>query len=243
MAQMQLHRPGDLPVSSDMELIARYLPLQGTRLLELGCGSAFTTRRLAETFPIAELIATEVDRIQHQKNLQITDLPRVTFQYGGAEAIDQPDASIDAVLMLKSLHHVPGELLTQGLREIHRVLKPGGLAYISEPIYAGAFNEILRLFNDEQQVREAAFEALRDAVASGLFDLADEIFFDSVSRFQGFAEFEERILGVTHSEFDIDDALFARIETAFLSHLGADGVAEFHNPHRLDLLRRPLAAP
>jgi ubiquinone/menaquinone biosynthesis C-methylase UbiE len=236
---MQLHRDGALPVGSDMELIARHLPLDGTRLLELGCGRALTTRRLAETFPIGELIATEVDRIQHDKNLQITDLPRVTFQYGGAEAIDQPDATIDAVIMLKSLHHVPVELLAQGLREVHRVLKPGGLAYISEPVYAGAFNDILRLFNDEQHVRQAAFAAVRDAVDSGLFELVDEIFFDGISRFQGFEEFEERILGATHSEFAIDDALYTRIRQAFVPHIGSDGVAEFRNPHRVDLLRRP----
>lgn len=239
MPQMRIAAPGPLPVSSDMELIARHLPLDGSRLLELGCGSAFTTRRLAETFPIAELIATEVDRVQHEKNLQISDLPRVTFQYGGAEAIDQPDASIDAVIMLKSLHHVPVELMAQGLREIHRVLKPGGLAYISEPVYAGAFNDILRLFNDERQVREAAFAAVREAVAAGLFELVDEVFFDSTSRFQGFAEFEQRILGATHSQFDVDAALRARIEAAFAPHVGADGVAVFDNPHRLDLLRRP----
>ena len=239
MPQMQLYRDGALPVSSDMELIARHLPLDGARLLELGCGRALTTRRLAETFPIGELIATEVDRIQHDKNLQITDLPRVTFQYGGAEAIDQPDASIDAVIMLKSLHHVPVQLMAQGLREIHRVLKPGGLAYISEPVYAGDFNAILRLFNDERRVRQAAFAAVRDAVDSGLFELVDEIFFDGISRFQGFEEFEERILGATHSEFAIDDALYTRIRQAFVPHIGSDGVAEFRNPHRVDLLRRP----
>jgi SAM-dependent methyltransferase len=239
MPQMRLQPEGELPVSSDMELIARYLPLDGSRLLELGCGRALTTRRLAESFPIGELIATEVDRIQHHKNLQITDLPRVTFQYGGAEAIDQPEASIDAVIMLKSLHHVPVGLMAQGLREIHRVLKPGGLAYISEPVYAGDFNDILRLFNDEQRVRQAAFDAVRDAVASGLFELAEEVFFDGVSRFQGFAEFEERILGATHSEFAIDAALYARIKASFEAHLGRDGAAEFRNPHRVDLLRRP----
>jgi len=240
MIEMNIRPTGErLPVSSDLEQIPRYLPLRGTRLLELGCGSAATTRHLAETFPIAELIATEVDRVQHAKNLEISDLPKVTFQYGGAEAIEQPDTSIDAVLMLKSLHHVPVDRMPQALREIHRVLKPGGLAYISEPVYAGAFNDILRLFNDEQRVREAAFAAVKEAVSDGLFDLVDELFFDSISRFQGFDEFEERILGATHSEYQVDANLHAQVKAAFLPHLGPDGVAEFRSPNRMDLLRRP----
>jgi SAM-dependent methyltransferase len=236
---LQLHPPGPLAVCSDLELIAARLPVQGARLLELGCGAALTTRRIAESLPVAELIATEVDRIQHEKNLLIDDLPKVTFRYGGVEAIAEPNDSVDAVIMLKSLHHVPVQLLRQGLEEIHRVLKPGGIAYFSEPVYAGAFNDILRLFNDEQAVREAAFAALREAVDSGLFVLEDEIFFDSISRFQGFEEFEERIIGATHTEFAIDDALFERIRAAFMPHLGADGVAEFRNPHRADVLRKP----
>jgi SAM-dependent methyltransferase len=236
MSEMKLQNPGESPVSTDLAFIGRLLPLRCTRVLELGCGRALTTRQLAETFPIAELIATEVDRIQHNKNLEINDLPRVTFQYGRAEDIDQPDGSIDAVIMLKSLHHVPVGALAQALREIHRVLKPKGLAYISEPVYAGAFNDILRLFHDEQQVRQATFAAVQDAVTSGLFELVEEIFFDDILRFRGFAEFEELVLGATHSQHELDQALYQRVKDHFLRHAGPDGVAEFRNPQRVDLL-------
>jgi ubiquinone/menaquinone biosynthesis C-methylase UbiE len=235
---MQLIKQGDLPIHTDAELIPKYLPLDNTRLLELGCGAAYTTRRLAETYPTLHIVATEVDRVQHEKNLQIDDLPRVSFRYGGAEAIDAEDASIDAVIMLKSLHHVPVELMDAGFAEIARVLKPAGRVYISEPVYAGQFNEILCLFNDEKQVREAAFAAIQHAIASGKFELVDELHCHSVSRFQGFEEFERRIIGATHSNFAIDDQLFEKIKDKFLPHIGKDGIAEFHNPLRVDVLRR-----
>lgn len=236
---MQLQKPGPFPILTDLQLIAERLPVDGGRLLELGCGRAEATRRIARELPVRELIATEVDRVQHEKNLRVADLPTVTFRLGGVEAIDEPDGSIDAVIMLKSLHHVPPRQLPQGLREIHRVLRPGGIAYFSEPLYAGDFNEILRLFHDEQAVREKAFVALRTAVDDGLFLLEDEIFFDSISRFQGFGEFEERVLGATHTEFAIGDTLHARVRDRFMQHVGPDGIAEFRNPHRADLLRKP----
>ena len=235
---MQIAQEGDLPKSSDFEQIGQLLPLENARVLELGCGAAFTTRLLAENFPLREIIAMEVDRIQHEKNLQITDLPNVTFKYGGAQAIDLPDASVDAVIMLKSLHHVPVADMDQAFTEIARVLRPEGLAYISEPVYAGDFNAILRLFNDEKDVREAAFTATRRAVDSGLLALDREIHFFGNSRFQGFEEFEQRVLGATHSEFDVDDALYAKIKAQFMPHIGADGMAEFLNPLRIDLLRK-----
>ncbi|AHE97797.1 class I SAM-dependent methyltransferase [Thioalkalivibrio paradoxus] len=232
-------KSGPLPVLSDLELIAERLPVAGARLLELGCGRAETTRRIAEQLPVAEIIATEVDRAQHEKNLRISDLPRASFRLGGIEAIAEADDSVDAVIMLKSLHHVPQPRLRQGLAEIHRVLRPGGIAYFSEPVYAGEFNDILKLFHDERDVRIAAFEALQTAVDEGLFILEDEIFFDSISRFQGFEEFEDRVLGATHTEFAIDEVLYATIRDRFMQHAGEDGVAEFRNPNRADLLRKP----
>lgn len=236
---MQIASQDTLPVTTDFDLIRRWLPTERARLLELGCGAAFTTRRLAESLPVQEIVAMEVDRIQHEKNLQIGDLPNVRFLFGGAEAIALPDASVDGVIMLKSLHHVPGEHLDTALDEIARVLRPGGMAYISEPVYAGEFNEILRLFNDEKVVRQAAFDALCRAIERGPLQLAGEIHFSSISRFVGFAEFENRILGATHSDFDVDDALHARIRERFMPHLDADGMAEFINPMRVDLLRKP----
>lgn len=236
---MQIALEGELPRSSDFEQIGEWLPLEHARLLELGCGAALTTRRLAESFAVHEIVAMEVDRIQHEKNLQISDLPNVTFMYGGAQAIALADSSVDAVIMLKSLHHVPVADMDSALSEIARVLRAGGLAYISEPVYAGDFNDILRLFNDEKRVREAAFDAIRRAVERGLFILEREIHFNSVTRFEGFEEFERRILGATHSDFHLDDALHQRVRERFLPHVADDGIAEFLTPLRVDLLRKP----
>lgn len=236
---MQISSSQTQPIASDFDLISRWIPLDDARLLELGCGAAFTTRRLAEHFAVREIVAMEVDRIQHAKNLQIPDLPNVRFVLGGAEAIDLPDASVDAVIMLKSLHHVPVTAMPDALREIARVLRPGGLAYVSEPVYAGPFNDILRLFNDEREVRQAAFDNLVAAVDQGLLALEHEHHFDSVSRFEGFEEFERRIIGATHSDHRLDDALYEQVRSAFMPHVDEDGIAEFRNPNRVDVLRRP----
>jgi len=59
-----------------------------------------------------------------------------------------------------------------------------------------------------------------------------------LSHFQGFEEFEDRILGTTHTEFAIDVALCNRIRSRFMQHVDPDGVAEFRNPNRADLLRK-----
>ncbi len=235
---MQISKEGDLPVSTDFEQISHLVPLDGARLLELGCGAAEVTTQLATRTLVREIVAMEVDQIQHGKNLLVTGMPKVDFRYGGAAEIDLPDASVDAVLMLKSLHHVPLQEMDQALREIARVLRPGGLVYLSEPVYAGAFNEILRLFHDEKQVRTAAFEAIQRAIDASLFELQEEVHFVVERGFENFAAFEERIFGVTHTDFQISEAIHAEIREKFAAQAAADGSVLFRQPVRVDLLRK-----
>lgn len=221
----------------ETEVYHRLLALDGKHILELGCGNAAITRDIATAGPGRTITALEVDRIAHDQNLQITDLPNVTFGLGGAEAIPLENASVDVVFMFKSLHHVPVALMDQSLREIQRVLKPGGIAYISEPIYAGDFNEILRQFHDEREVREAAFDALKRAVDTDLFELVEEVFFNAPMDFEDFDDFENRVIRVTHTEHKLDAELYQRIRQLFEAHAGKDG-ARFLVPIRVDLLQK-----
>ncbi len=221
----------------ESEIYERMLSLDNKHLLELGCGSAEITRNLASAGKNRRVTALEVDRVAHEKNLQITDLPNVSFVLSGAQAIPLTDASVDVVFMFKSLHHVPLELMLPSMHEISRVLKPGGFVYISEPVFAGDFNEVLRLFHDEQLVRQAAFDTLKKAVEEGLFTLVEETFFNAPMKFENFAEFENNTIKATHSEHNLDEELYRLVKQRFEQHLGDDG-AHFLMPMRVDLLQK-----
>ena len=234
---MQIDDEKSFRSATELEIMRQYLPLEGASVLELGCGTAWMTRLLAGELGAGRIIATEVDQIQHRKNLLIDDLANVEFVLGGAQQIDLPDNSMDLAIMLKSLHHVPTELMDTALREIHRVLRLGGLAYLSEPVYRGDFNDIMRLFHDEKAVRQAAFDAAQRAVAEGSFELVEQIFFDAPGHFRDFAEFDDRMLKVTHTNHRIDTDLYQRIRTAFERHMTPQG-ASFQKPTRVDLLRK-----
>ena len=221
----------------EADVYNRLLALDNKHILELGCGAAQKTRDIATTGVNRRITALEVDRLAHQKNLQISDLPNVTFGLSGAQDIPLEDESVDIVLMFKSLHHVPVELMEVSLKVIWRVLKPGGLAYISEPVYSGVFNEILSLFNDEKEVRQAAFNTLKTAVDKGLFSLVEETFFNTPRTYRDFAEFESTIINATHSHHRLDEKLYARVKQSFEQHLGKNG-ALFLTPVRVDLLQK-----
>ena len=225
-------------VQDEVELLAALVPLQGAVLLELGCGNAEFSRRLARATPVAAIAALEVDRVQHERNLAGVQEPKISFGYGGAEAIPFADASFDGVLMMKSLHHVPMERLDDALREVRRVLRPGGWAYISEPVYAGPLNEITRLFHDEGRVRAAAYEALKRARASGVLEEVEERTFDMPARYESYDDFVRRHVQVTHSEIGYTEEIAAQVRGRLEAYMTPAG-ARFMRPMRVNLMRRP----
>lgn len=111
------------------------------------------------------------------------------------------------------------------------------MAYISEPVYAGDFNEILRLFHDEKAVREAAFAAEVRAVSTQRLSLVSQTFFLQPMHFDDFSQFENRILKVTHTEHRLSPALHEVVRSEFNRHMSPNG-ATFHMPIRVDLFRK-----
>lgn len=236
--RMRLSDPDANLVCADREVYESCLVLDDADVLDLGCGRAEHARAIATGHPGARVVAMEVDNVQHEINCGSQRPANLGFAFGAAEAIPAADRSFDVVLMFKSLHHVPGEMLDRALAEVARVLRPGGVAYVCEPIFAGPLNEIMRIFHDEQQVRRNAFEALRRAVNSGAFTLIEERFFAVPTRFRDFPEFEQKVLRATHTRHSLQPWQLEAVRERFAACMTAEG-AQFAAPQRLDLLRRP----
>lgn len=234
----------DTPVRqlvNELELLKELVPLQSARVIELGCGNARLARDLLQTYPDSQLVGLEVDRIQHTANLA-APAERLTFVEASAHQIPFADASFDLVIMLKSLHHVPLERMEQALAEIGRVLRPGGYWYVSEPVYDGALNELVRLFNDEGEVRAAAQALLDRAASSGGWERVQDVYFDVPVSYRDFADFENRMVNVTYAERRFDGAIRDQLQALFAAQQGPDG-AQFVRPMHVTLLRRlPEAA-
>jgi SAM-dependent methyltransferase len=223
-------------IDDELDVLAGMLPLAGQHIVELGCGAAQLSRALLGRHADSRVTGLEVDERQHAKNLAAPHAG-LEFVAAGAQAIPFADASFDLALMLKSLHHVPLPLMAQALGEVARVLRPGGHLYVSEPVYSGAFNDVIRVFNDEGVVRAAAQAALDQALRTGAWTQVAECHFEMPVRFQDFADFEQRMMRPTFADHRIDDAKIAAARVAFEPHVGPDG-ARFNRPMHVRLLRR-----
>jgi SAM-dependent methyltransferase len=234
---MQLWDPRAAPALEITALYEELIPLKEARILDLGCGSGDVSRAIVESVESAIVVGVEIDALQHAENLKSNLLPNLEFKLGGAEKIPEPDESFDAVLMMKSLHHVPTDQMDQALREVRRVLHMEGLALIVEPVFGGAFNEILRIFHDEKNVRLAAFEAIGRAISSGSMELVEERFFLTAVTIPDFDVFEQNYVNVTHSDLRLSSAQRTEVRQKFERHMRLDG-ATFKMPMRLDLLKK-----
>ena len=224
------------PIDDELDVLAALVPLAGQDIVELGCGAAKLARALLLRHPDSHVTGLEVDARQHAKNLAAPQAG-LHFVAGAAEAMPFDDASFDLALMLKSLHHVPPASMAQALGEVARVLRPGAHLYVSEPVFDGPLNAVVRLFNDEGAARAAAQAALDTALRSAAWEPAAERRFLMPVHFADFADFEQRMMRPTFADHRIDEAMLAAVRVAFQPHAGPGG-AHFTRPMHARLLRR-----
>lgn len=227
-----------LLVDDEFLLVEQLLVLDGASILDVGCGAGAMTEQMADRGRAARVVGIDVDDAQLGQNARRAWPEAVTFRRSGAEALPFENASFDVATMFKSLHHVPSELLDASFREMQRVLRPGGLLYISEPVYAGDYNDVMRLFHDEGVARARALEACERAIAGGLFALARRVRFFTPVSFRDFDDFRRRKMNPSHSRLDIDPATLRAVREAYERHQTPRG-AHFSCPMRVDLLVKP----
>ena len=105
--------------------------LQG-KVLDVGTGPGTLVREIARRFPGLQVDGIDLseDMIElaraHARRLPLEE--RVHFVSGDVAHLPYPDQSIDVVVSTISMHH--WSELEQPLRELHRVLRPGGRVWI-----------------------------------------------------------------------------------------------------------------
>jgi SAM-dependent methyltransferase len=97
-------------------------------ILEIGCGTGYFTRELTRLG--ADIVAIDVSPDLLEIAKAKYSAPNVRYEIQNAYALTYNDSMFDSVVGSSILHHLEIE---EALREIYRVLKPGGTIYFTEP--------------------------------------------------------------------------------------------------------------
>lgn len=171
-------------------------PLDGGRVLEIGCGRGVGVELILELFGADEVDAFDLDPVmidEARRRLRSRREP-VRLWVGDATAITAPDASYDAVFDFGIVHHVPD--WRAALREIHRVLRPGGRLYAEEVFERFIADPLWRRLLEHPQQDRFDHDGFRDALRSvGFQVLETRTLWDRFGWFVAVREECERELG------------------------------------------------
>ena len=120
---------GALEAERTKEILRRRLPAAPAVVADIGGGPGHYARWLAEQgYAVQHRDLMEL----HVDQLRTIDHPSIDTAVGDARALDLPDASVDAVLLLGPLYHLPRrEDRLQALREARRLVRDGGPVFIA----------------------------------------------------------------------------------------------------------------
>ncbi len=108
----------------------------GMRLLDCGCGPGTITTGLAEAIQPGEVVAIDLKPLQIQRARALargTQTSNLHYCVADVYELPFPDGYFDGAFAHNVVEHLSDPL--RAFREIHRVLKPGGLIGVRDPDY------------------------------------------------------------------------------------------------------------
>jgi len=104
------------------------------RVLDLGCGTGWASRRLAPMVPEGEVVGIDVaDEMLRRAEQASSGIANVRYLWGSAEKIPAADNSFDKVLSVESFYYYADQ--GKALDELRRVIAPGGRLFILINLY------------------------------------------------------------------------------------------------------------
>lgn len=102
------------------------------RILDLGCGTGSMAVSARRQYPTVEVVAVDPDprALARARRKAVRAGVAVRFDRGFGDALGYPDARFDRVLSSMMFHHLDAESQPAMLREVRRVLKPGGRLHL-----------------------------------------------------------------------------------------------------------------
>lgn len=180
----------------------------GAAVLDVGCGSGFHLPRFAAT--AASVVGVEPHPpLVSLARRRTAGLPNVQVRQGTAQALPVPPASVDVTHARWAYFFGPG--CEPGLRELERVLRRGGVAFVidndaTRSTFGGWFRRSLPSYDPAAVERFWARQGFTRVPLDIRWELPDRISFEAVVRIEFAPELADAVLD-EHDGCSVDYAV------------------------------------
>ncbi len=104
------------------------------RILDLGCGTGWASRRMARMTTAGEVVGLDVsDEMLHRAEDASSDFKNIRYVWGSAEKIPSPDSYFTKVLSVESFYYYADQ--ARALKELYRVMADDAGLFILINLY------------------------------------------------------------------------------------------------------------
>lgn len=156
------------PAIDQLEKLMPQRPAANGVIVDLGCGSGRALTMLAQRYAPQRLIGIDIDAgmLAIAARRAARDGVHAEFLQGAISQLALPDGSVDMVFCHQTFHHLVEQ--EEALREIRRVLKPGGMLLFAESTRRYIHSLPIRLlFRHPMHLQRSANEYLALVRAAG----------------------------------------------------------------------------
>ncbi len=223
-------------ITSNTKVLIDLLPLEGASVLDVGSGDGAMVRFMTEAGATVVGLECGVEQLAIAKSMKAVGDER--YMQGVGQALPFESESFDAITFFMSLHHVPEDEMAAALQEAARVLKPGGIVYVAEPLARGSGFELHAPIDDETHVRQKALEAMQSASVQCLKQI-DEVYYDTRYHYSDFSEYKDQLIRIDPSRATPFQAMENALRKLF-DDLGTpcEQGMEFEQPMRVNVLHK-----
>lgn len=114
--------------------ILRLIPGTAEAILDVASGTGTLSRAIGRALPGAQVqgVDGDAEMVKRARHLAVEQGVAVTYAQGLAQALPYDNASFDVVTACLLFHHLTLDNKRSALREISRVLRPGGMLLLSD---------------------------------------------------------------------------------------------------------------
>ncbi len=142
----------------------------GQKVLDLACGTGTLALMVKQYEPTIELTGVDADQRMLNKARRKTESAGVSIAYDQALSfsLPYPDGCFDQVLSTMFFHHLTWDEKVRSVREVYRILQPGGQFYVAD--WGAPDSRLMRLLFLTVQVLDS-FATTRDHIAGRMPEL------------------------------------------------------------------------